>query len=224
MDKILIVDDEKHIVEFLTFNLKKQGYSTLSTGKSTEVFDLAISQKPDCILLDIMMPEINGYEVCRRLKLDHRTKSIPIIMITAKGEEADSILGLGIGADDYIVKPFSIKVLFARIEALIRRYKPNFNNNEYIYGDITLDTSNASVQIGDYRTFLTPNELVILETLVKAKGSIVTRDKLLNCIDSENNETNSRVVDVHISSIRKKISSSNNSIKTIRGKGYVLDD
>lgn len=223
MKKILIVDDEKHIVEFLEINLKRQGYETIASLNSEAVQEIAIIERPDCILLDIMMPVINGYEVCRRLKEDIRTQDIPVIMLTAKSDESDSILGLGIGADDYIVKPFSIKVLFARIEALLRRYKNDFTNEEIIIGDTKIDERNSQVLINNDFISLTPNEMRILILLIENKNQLVTREEMLDKIDSDSSEINSRTVDVHISGIRKKVKDSELNIRSVRGKGYILN-
>lgn len=223
MKKILIVDDEKHIVEFLEINLKRQGYETIASLNSEDVQEIAIIERPDCILLDIMMPVINGYEVCRRLKEDIRTQDIPVIMLTAKSDESDSILGLGIGADDYIVKPFSIKVLFARIEALLRRYKNDFTNEEIIIGDTKIDERNSQVLINNDFISLTPNEMRILILLIENKNQLVTREEMLDKIDSDSSEINSRTVDVHISGIRKKVKDSELNIRSVRGKGYILN-
>lgn len=223
MKKILIVDDEEHIVEFLQINLEKQGYDTITASNGDMAIQKAHAYIPDCILLDIMMPVINGYEVCRRLKADPKTQNIPIIMLTAKSDEADSILGLGIGADDYIVKPFSIKVLFARIEAVMRRYNIEKDSSPLIKLDsLTINPYTYQVKKDEKLIHLTPNEYDILLALANNKNILVSRHTLNESLEIAD-DPSSRALDVHISSLRKKIESASIKIINIRGKGYMLN-
>ncbi|NLC55011.1 MAG: response regulator transcription factor [Erysipelothrix sp.] len=228
MNKILIVDDEAHIVEFLQLNLERNGWQTIIAKDGEAAIQKAIKHKPDCILLDIMMPKVNGFEVCRRIKEIEETKLIPVIIITAKSEESDMVLGLNLGADDYIVKPFRLRELFARIDAVTRRFQNASSSQTSLdktidIGDLKIDLSRYSVTVDKTQIHLTPNEFNILLELANNLNKLTSRTCLFDSLDSDETSDESRTIDVHISNLRKKIKSDKFSIETIRGKGFILN-
>ena len=225
-EKILIVEDEKDIVELLQYNLEKENFKVQSANNGQRGLDLARKNHPDLILLDLMLPEIDGLEVCRILKKDSKTSHIPIIMLTAKSTESDKIVGLELGADDYITKPFSMKELVARIKALLRRLNPENKQAEIIkIGDVTIDFSKYLVTQKGKTIALTTKEFELLKSLLAAKGRAVSRDSLLeNVWGYEHSlEITTRTVDVHIRYLRKKLKSLAERIITIKNVGYRLE-
>ena len=182
-EKILIVEDEKDIVKMLDYNLKKEGFRTLSVCDGEDALDSASREQPDLIILDLMLPGMDGLEVCKILKNNTKTVSIPIIMLTAKSQESDKIIGLELGADDYITKPFSPRELIARIKAVLRRIKEKDKLPELLKkGDLTIDFSKISVAIKGKPIELTSKEFELLKTLINAKGRVLSRDYLLDTI------------------------------------------
>ncbi|MDO5708135.1 MAG: response regulator transcription factor [Andreesenia angusta] len=229
--KILIIDDEKHIIELLKYNLESCGYKVIKAEDGVQGIDTAISELPDLILLDLMLPLIDGVEVCRRLRSDKRTKKIPIIMLTAKSDEMDKIIGLEIGADDYITKPFSIRELIARIKAVLRRAKDlNSNSIEKNFGvidigEITIYEDKHEVKKRGDILDLTLKEFNLLNLLAKNKGKVLSRNFLLDEIWGYDYFGEVRTVDVHIRNLRKKIEDDDKNpkyIETIRGVGYKI--
>lgn len=222
-EKILIVDDEKDIVKMLDYNLKKEGYRTISAFDGEEALDLAVREIPNLIILDLMLPSMDGLEVCKTLKKETKTADIPIIMLTAKAQEADKIVGLELGADDYITKPFSPRELIARIKAVLRRVKEKDKLPEVLeVGDLTIDFSKIAVAVKNKPVELTAKEFELLKTLAKAKGRVLSRDYLLDNIWGFNNaiEIQTRTVDVHIRTLRKKLKSESRRILTVKNYGY----
>ena len=221
---ILVVDDEEYIVELINYNLIAAGYEVEIANNGNDAIKKAISKNPDLILLDVMLPGKDGYDVCRELRSNNKTKSIPIIMLTAKSEEIDKIVGLELGADDYITKPFSIRELLARVKAVLRRYVKNEEIGEkFVFGDIEADFENHSIVCSGEKIELTLKEFELLEVLVKNKGKILTREMLLDKIWGYEYIGESRTVDVHIRYLRKKIEKDDKNpkfIETIRGVGY----
>jgi two-component system alkaline phosphatase synthesis response regulator PhoP len=192
-DKILVIDDEEDILELLRFNLTKEGYQVCSASTGEEALSLARTEHPDLVLLDLMLPGIDGLEVARRLKADPLTRSVPIVMLTAKGEESDIVTGLELGAEDYITKPFSRKVLVARLRAVLRRKEE---------------------KAVDETTFL------ILSFLARRPGWVFTRSQIVDAVKGDDYFVTDRAVDVQVVGLRKKLGSASRLIETVRGVGY----
>ncbi|MDD5132698.1 MAG: response regulator transcription factor [Candidatus Methylomirabilota bacterium] len=225
-EKILVVEDEKDIVELLQYNLEKENFKIQSANNGQRALDLVRKNHPDLILLDLMLPEIDGLEVCRILKKDTKTSHIPIIMLTAKSSESDKIVGLELGADDYITKPFSMKELIARIKALLRRMNPEAKQAEMIrIGDVAIDFSKYLVTQKGKPVELTTKEFELLKALINAHSRVISRDKLLENVWGYDYslEITTRTVDVHILYLRKKLKSIADRIITIKNVGYRLE-
>ncbi len=225
-EKILIVDDEKDIVKMLDYNLKKEGYRTAVARDGDEAISLASKEHPDLVLLDLMLPGKDGLEVCKALKGEGKTASIPIIMLTAKTQEADKIVGLELGADDYVTKPFSPRELIARIKAVLRRAHEKEKLPETLkVGGLAMDFSRISVTVKDKPVELTAKEFELLKTLIKARGRVLSRDYLLDTIWGFDNamEIQTRTVDVHIRTLRKKLKAESRRIVTVKNYGYRFD-
>lgn len=221
--KILIVDDEDHIRELLKFNLEKSGYVVYTANDGLEALNLAREKQVDLILLDLMLPGMDGFEVCKEIRRDNIISNVPIIMLTAKSEEIDKILGLELGADDYITKPFSIRELSARIKALLRRSNIKYDNEVLRFGNITLNLQTREVLKNGEKLDFTLKEFEVLKLLIQNKGKILTREILLDKIWGYEYVGETRTVDVHIRHIRKKIEEDDKNpiyIQTIRGVGY----
>ena len=221
--QILVVDDEASIRELLAFNLKKNGYHVETAADGRDA--LAKALKADLVLLDIMLPEIDGLEVCRRLKSSPQTSGIPIIMLTAKAEEIDRVLGLEMGADDYVVKPFSMRELIARVKAVLRRSHKDGKTKEDVLtiGPLRIDFSSYQVWLHDEPVALTPKEYELLKLLVTNPGRAFSRDELLERIWGYEYYGDTRTVDVHIRHLRAKLAAApevSDAIETIRGVGY----
>ena len=218
---ILIVDDERDLLELLQFNLTKAGYE-VSTAASGRLALESISQRtPDLILLDIMLPELSGTEVAGRVRANPATAHIPIIMLTAKGEDIDQIVGLTVGADDYVTKPFSNKVLLARIEAVLRRTsKPSADNRQLTLGPVRVSGDTHEVWVDDHPAKLTLTEFRLLTTLMQAGGKVLTRAALMNKAIGPGITVTERTIDVHMTAIRKRLGPHAGMIKTVRGVGY----
>jgi len=222
-EKILIVDDEKDIVKMLDYNLKKEGFRVISAYDGEDALDMAAREHPDLIVLDLMLPGIDGLEVCKTLKKESKTASIPIIMLTAKTQESDKVVGLELGADDYVTKPFSPRELIARIKAVLRRAKEKDKLPEVLKtGGLTIDFSRISVSLKGKPVELTAKEFELLTTLIKAKGRVLSRDYLLDSIWGYDHavEIQTRTVDVHIRTLRKKLKSEAKRIVTVKNYGY----
>ncbi len=222
-EKILIVEDEKDIVKMLEYNLKKEGFRTFSAHNGEDAVDLAGKENPDIVLLDLMLPGIDGLEVCKALKNEAKTARIPIIMLTAKAQESDKIVGLELGADDYITKPFSPRELIARIKAVLRRLKEKDKLPEALkIGGLTIDFSKIMVFIKDKPVELTSKEFELLKVLVRAKGRVLSRDYLLDTIwgFDQSLEIQTRTVDAHITTLRKKLKTEAKRIVTVKNYGY----
>ncbi|MDD4954004.1 MAG: response regulator transcription factor [Candidatus Omnitrophica bacterium] len=222
-EKILIIEDEKDIIKMLDYNLKKDGFRVASCRDGEEALDLAVSEHPDLILLDLMLPGMDGLEVCKTLKKEAKTSGIPIIMLTARAQEADKVVGLELGADDYVTKPFSPRELLARIKAVLRRAKDKEKLPQVLnIGDLKVDLSRIQVSIKDKPLELTAKEFELLTTLIKAKGRVLSRDYLLDTIWGFDHalEIQTRTVDVHIRSLRKKLKNQARNIITVKNYGY----
>ncbi|MCB2293565.1 response regulator transcription factor [Clostridium algoriphilum] len=222
-EKILIVDDEEHIRELLKYNLEKNSYKCITAANGFEALKIAKDQRPRLVLLDLMLPEMDGYEVCKEIKKNNQISSTPIIILSAKNEVFDKILGLELGADDYITKPFSIAEVLVRVKAILRRTRLESVQRSYTFRNLTIDFEEHIVSKGDEKIELTLKEFKLFEMLIKNKGRLMTRELLLNEIWGFEFEGISRTVDVHIRHLRQKIEDDDKNpkfIETIRGKGY----
>ncbi|WP_066874739.1 response regulator transcription factor [Clostridium mediterraneense] len=221
--RILIVDDEAHIRELIKFNLEKNGFRTLQAADGKEALELAKERKVDLIILDLMIPIMDGFEVCKEVRKDSTIGNTPIIMLTAKSEEIDKILGLELGADDYMTKPFSVRELVARVKAQLRRNSTRTEENLFKFGDVSVNLQTREVKKSEERIELTLKEFEILKLLIKNKGNILTREMLLDKIWGYEYIGETRTVDVHIRHLRQKIEDDDKNpmfIQTIRGVGY----
>jgi two-component system phosphate regulon response regulator PhoB len=221
-EKILIVEDEEEIRELVAYNLVKQGYRAIPVGTGEEGLRRVQAEKPDLIVLDLMLPGVDGLEVCRSLKRDPTTESIPVVMLTAKGEEADIVAGLELGADDYLTKPFSPRVLLARIRAVLRRKAEEpLDEMEVLRSHgLTIHSGRHEVLVEGKSIPLTATEFRVLYLLVQRSGWVFTRDQITNAIHGEDNVVTDRSVDVQIVGLRKKLGKAAAFIETIRGVGY----
>ncbi|WP_347273816.1 response regulator transcription factor [Candidatus Kuenenia sp.] len=220
-ETILIVDDEQDIVNLIMYHLEKDGYKTITALDGETALALSKSEHPALIILDIMLPGMNGLEVCKRLKADEALSGAAIIMLTARGEEGDITLGLKLGADDYVTKPFSPKELVARVHSVLRRTKNASSKKELIeIGDLKINLDNYEVKIGRDLIPLTLTEFKLLCQLAGKPGRVFTRDQLIDAIAGVETIIVDRTIDVHIASLRKKLKSFKNHIITIRGIGY----
>lgn len=222
--RILVVDDEENIVELLRMNLKKFGYEVLCAYDGEEAIQITMREKPDLILLDIMMPGIDGLEVCRRVKMNPDVTHIPIIMLSARSEETDKVIGLGIGADDYITKPFGFRELHARINVILRRMESfastaAASSSVIRIGAISIEPDSNMVQVDGKEIELTLSEYTILYTLAREVGKTVARKTLIEAIGGGGNEA--RSLDVHMTNLRKKLGAQK-QIVTVRGVGYKM--
>lgn len=224
--KILIVDDEEDILELLRFNLTREGYHVIPATTGEETLRLASTETPDLILLDLMLPGIDGLAVAKHLKNDEKTRDIPIIMLTAKGEEADIVTGLELGADDYITKPFSPRVLVARVRSVLRRRKkePIKNGSVYRIHDLVIHPGRREVWVKDQSVELTFSEFGILNFLVKRPGWVFTRSQIVDAVRGDDYYVTDRSVDVQIVGLRKKLGPAGKYIETVRGVGYRFKD
>ncbi|HOY08485.1 MAG TPA: response regulator transcription factor [Candidatus Omnitrophota bacterium] len=223
---ILIVEDEKDIVKMLEYNLQKEGYRTVAVSNGEEVVRAAVQGQPDLILLDLMLPGMDGFAVCQELRKHGQTAAVPIIMLTAKSQEADKIVGLELGADDYVTKPFSPRELSARIKAVLRRSQRQRQTPEILrIGDLAIDFSRIRVTFKDKVVDLTAKEFELLKTLIQARGRVLSRDYLLDTVWGLDHATEiqTRTVDVHVTTLRKKIRAAAGHIITVKNYGYRFD-
>ena len=220
--KILAVDDEEDILELLRFNLTKEGFAVIGAASGEEALKFARAEKPELILLDLLLPGIDGLEVARRLKKDASTKEIPIIMVTAKGEEADIVTGLEVGAEDYITKPFSRKVLVARVCAVLRRKgaAPADDKEVLAVHDLLIHPGRREVLVKGKPVPLTFTEFGILNFLARRPGWVFTRSQIIDAVKGDEYFVTDRAVDVQIVGLRKKLGSAAKVIETVRGVGY----
>ncbi|MBI5701570.1 response regulator [Candidatus Saganbacteria bacterium] len=221
MAKILIIEDEKDIVQTLEYNLKKEGFSVSKAFDGTQGLKLAMDALPDLILLDLMLPGIDGLELCRRLKKDKKTENIPIIMLTAKSAETDKVVGLEMGADDYITKPFSIRELIARVKAILKRYGVEKSAPRALsFQNIEIDPDKHEVRVLGKQVELTAKEFALLAFLAENIGRIWSRERLLDQVWGIDVAIETRTVDVHVRRLREKLGKASDHIKTLRGVGY----
>lgn len=221
--RILVVEDEEPIRQFLTLALKRSGYEVIAASDGDEGLMRATGEMPDLILLDLMLPRLDGWEVCRRLKSSHTTSSIPVIMLTARSDERDVVEGLSIGADDYVRKPFLLKELLARVEARLRHSRSDVGGMMFEHHNLRLDCEHGMVWIDGEELILSPTEFRVLELLARSPGVPLHRERLLNRLWGLDGG-DSRTLDTHISRLRKKLSAHPNAlaIEALRGRGYRL--
>ncbi|WP_434512805.1 response regulator [Desulfitobacterium sp. AusDCA] len=222
---ILVVDDEEPIQELLKFNLENEGYNVLIAFDGPAALKIVEEKRPDLIVLDVMLPGMDGLEVCNQLRQNPKLRDLPVIMLTAKGEEIDKVLGLELGADDYLTKPFSPRELLARIRARLRRIRPQVQDNEIIRGDLRIDLNRFQVSVRGEEVELTPKEFELLRVLAAHPGKVYSRDELLERVWGYEYAGDTRTVDVHVRHLRQKVekdSSNPEYIETLRGIGYRL--
>jgi len=225
MNKLIaVVDDEPDIAELVSLHLKKARFEVKTFLSGNKFYDFLALHKPDLIILDLLLPDIDGLEICKDLKSNPELREIPIIMLTAKGEEMDKILGLELGADDYVTKPFSPRELIARTKAVLRRQQKNKVTDKIKVGNsLLIDSTKHEVWIKGKRVELTTTEFKILELLASKKGWVFTREKILDHLWGREKAVLDRTIDVHIRHLRKKLGKQGKLIKNIRGVGYKLE-
>ncbi len=222
---ILVVEDEDALSELLQYNLKKEGFRVSMAADGEEALMLVEERQPDVVVLDWMLPKVSGIEVCRRLRSRQESRNLPIIMLTARGEEADRIRGLDTGADDYVVKPFLMKELFARIRAVLRRIRPGLAEDKVVVGDISIDRVAHRVTRLDNEVHLGPTEFRLLDYLIQHPGRVFSREQLLDAVWGSDVYVEARTVDVHIGRLRKALNKAGDGdpIRTVRSAGYALN-
>jgi two-component system phosphate regulon response regulator PhoB len=222
---VLAVEDEEALATLLQYNLDKEGYRVQVAGDGEEALVMVDEQAPDLMILDWMLPKVSGVEVCRRLRSRPETRNLPIIMLTARGEESDRIRGLDTGADDYVVKPVSMTELAARIRAVLRRIRPGLAEDRIGHGDLVIDRAAHRVRRGAREVRLGPTEFRLLDYLLQHPGRVFSREQLLDAVWGSDVYVEARTVDVHIGRLRKALNegTEEDPIRTVRSAGYSLD-
>jgi phosphate regulon transcriptional regulator PhoB len=224
---VLVVEDERDVAELIRYNLAKEGYDVLVTASGSDAVKQAREARPDLVLLDIMVPHVNGWEVCRRLKQDAETRAIPVIMVTGRVEEGDKVLGFEMGADDYVTKPFSPRELVARVRAVARRGRREERPAQLKAGDLEIDRHRFEVRVKGRAVELTPKEFELLAILVAAPGRVFGREELLDAVWGRDGFVEPRTVDVHVARLRGKFTAARlpvPGVETVRGVGYRFRD
>jgi len=222
---ILVIDDEPELVKLLDYNLSKAGYLVLSARDGESGLAAARKHAPDAIILDVMMPGLDGWEVCKRLRQDPSTSALPVLMLTAKADEGDRVLGLELGADDYVGKPFGVRELLARVKALLRRSEVASSSPEVLKtGKIVIDSSRRTVTASGKPVALTATEFNLLKALAEREGRVISREDLLSLARGDEVAVMDRTVDVHVAALRKKLGKMGEMIETVRGVGYRLKE
>ncbi len=225
--KIVVIEDEPDILEAIAYNLEREGFQVITAASGDEGFKTVVREGPDLLLLDLLLPGLDGIEICRKLKMDPMTQKIPIIMVSAKGEESDIVLGLGVGADDYVTKPFRPKELIARVRAVLRRgtfREGEAGSERIVRGGLVVDSSRHEVRLDGKTLILTPTEFRMLHLLASHPGRVFTRDLLVTRVIGDGAAVIDRNIDVHVRSIRKKLGEHRHLVDTIRGVGYRFRD
>ena len=226
-ERIVVIEDEADILEVIAYNLKREGYEVVTSTSGEDGLEKIEKTKPHLVVLDLMLPEVDGIELCKKLKSDPLTQSIPVIMVTAKGEESDVVLGLGVGADDYVTKPFSPRELTARVKAVLRRSKSKGEGERrerVAFEGVVIDPQRHEVKVDGESVALTATEFRLLHFLASHPGRVFTRDHLLTRVIGEDAIVIDRNIDVHVRAIRKKLGTRREFIETIRGVGYRFKD
>ena len=224
MQQILVVEDEADIRELLRFNLEREGFSVLEAADGPQALDMARRHSPALVLLDVMLPGLDGFEVCRRLGAQTETAHIPILMLTARGEEMDRVVGLSLGADDYVVKPFSVRELMLRVRAVLRRGGRETQSPALERHGIRLRTDAHTAEVEDTPLNLTATEFRLLEDLLRHAGTVRTREQLLNKVWGYSFEGYARTVDTHVRRLRAKLGPAAPLLETVRGVGYRIKE
>jgi two-component system phosphate regulon response regulator PhoB len=221
---VLLVDDEKDLLSLLDFNLRAAGFETILATTGEQAFAQVKRRVPELVLLDLMLPDIPGTEVCRRLKTDPRTKHVPVVMLTAKGEEVDRVVGFELGADDYVTKPFSVRELILRLKAVVRRAGPGRSHERppESVGPIRVDADAHRAFVDGAEIQLTPLEFKLLTTLMARLGRVQSREQLLEDVWEMSSDVETRTVDTHVKRLREKLGSGRDLLETVRGVGYRL--
>jgi len=223
--QILIVEDDRSLAEVLDYNLRQDGYQTLVANDGQDGLRQAKLRTPDLVVLDLMLPMVDGLEICRRLRADPVTRNILVLMLTAKSEETDEVVGFSVGTDDYVAKPFSVKVLLERIRALLRRREGNdVNGSVLVSQGVLVDRERHRVTVEDKPLDLTPSEFGLLEALVRQPGRVFSRSELIDAALGGDSLVLERTIDVHIRSLRKKLGPHAVLVETVRGIGYRFRD
>lgn len=225
--KILVIEDEPDLLEVLQYNLEREGHKVIACRNGEQGLSRIRTDNPDLVILDLMLPGMDGVEVCRQVKSDPVTRAIPIIMVTAKGEESDIVLGLGIGADDYISKPFSPRELVARVKVVLRRgplREQNGGGERVVRGALTIDLGRHEARVGEAPVTLTPTEMRLLHFLASHPGRVFPRAHLLSRVIGEDAIVTDRNIDVHVRALRLKLGEHAECIETVRGVGYRFAD
>ncbi len=224
VEKLLVIDDEEDILELVCFQLNKEGYRVLRSKNGEEGLQLALRERPDLVILDIMLPGLSGIEVLKRLKYQRQTQGIPVLMLTAKGEELDRVVGFELGAEDYVTKPFSVRELLLRIRAILNRLSPAAETGTVLRCQaISLDNGRHEVRVNEKLLELTTTEFNLLAFLLENQGRVVSRDQLLDKVWGYNYGGMTRTVDTHIQRLREKLGAEGACLQTVRGVGYKLD-
>jgi len=224
---LLAVEDEQDLLELLQYNLNREGFNVRTAASGEEALKMIRDDPPELVVLDLMLPGMDGLELCRILKNDPTTRHIQIVMLTAKGEEVDIVAGLELGADDYVVKPFSPRVLSARIKAVLRRQAAEASASDaavYRVGNLTMDTARHEVRIDGQRVNLTHTEIGIIQALARRPGHVLTRSQIVQAVQGDHVAVTDRSVDVHIVSLRRKLGDAGAYLQTVRGVGYRLEE
>ncbi len=225
MKRILVVEDERDLAELLAFNLEKEGFRAICASDGISGLESAKREAPDLILLDIMLPGMLGTEVCKNLRKDQRTSRIPVLMLTARGDEIDRVVGFEVGADDYIIKPFSMRELILRIRAILRRSEPEgVSTPLFTMGEIVVDLQKHIVVSAGNEVDLTSTEFKLLVYLGQRRGRVISRELLLQDVWGYNNVGDTRTVDTHITRLRSKLGAPGDMIRTVRGFGYKMEE
>jgi DNA-binding response OmpR family regulator len=219
-DTVLVVEDEQDVVDLLRYNLNRAGFTVLIAGDGVKGLEVARRERPDIIILDLMMPEMSGEKVCKALKNDPETVNIPIIMLTAKGETNDRVAGLELGADDYVTKPFSPRELVLRVQALLRRLRTAIRTDCIEVDEFRVDKGAFEVRLDGQRLDLTTTEFKLLTLLIERRGRTQSRETLLYDVWGYQNAIDTRTVDTHMRRLREKLGDSANRLETVRGEGY----
>ena len=230
MKKILVIEDEEDLNQTLSFNLENEGYKVTSALKGSEALEiLENAPPPDLVILDLMLPDMPGLDICRHIRSKDNLKNISVIIVTAKGEEVDRVVGFELGADDYIVKPYSVRELMLRIQAQLRRNEPsevtaeNLEEDNLIFKDLLIDNSKHKVFLSDKKISLTAKEYTLLKYLLTKADKVQTRDILLDKVWGYDNSVTTRTVDTHVKRLRSKLGKYGKNIETIRGVGYIFN-
>ena len=225
MPSVLIVDDERDLLSLLDFNLRQAGFETVLASTGEAALRELRARVPDLVLLDLMLPDLSGTELCRQIKTDPRTKNVPVVMLTAKGEEVDKVVGFELGADDYVTKPFSVRELVLRVKAVLRRAAaPPAERPPEALGPIKVDVEAHRAYVDGAEVTLTPLEFRLLTTLMARAGRVQSREQLLSDVWEMSSELETRTVDTHVKRLREKLGTARDLLETVRGVGYRLID